>query len=172
MKIMNIRERIEAVLSGNLPDQIPLTIYWLMLPRGERERLLRNKGLGISYRTNVLRWEYPNCKIETKNYIKNGKQYSTTIWDTPVGQVHSTTVPEENYKTGEVIIDHIFKSKDDYIVLEFIAKDAKPITIYDDFRRIEELIGNDGYVMAHLGYSPLMEMIVYMIGLDKLISDN
>ncbi len=71
---MTIKERIEAVLRGELPDQIPLTIYWLMLPRGEKERLLRNKGLGISYRADVLRWEYPNCTIETKKYLKDGRQ--------------------------------------------------------------------------------------------------
>ena len=88
---MTIKERIEAVLKKEMPDQVPFTIYWLMLPRGAKERQLRNKGLGISWRTDVIRWEYPNCEVDKKTYKKDSRLYQQEIWSTPVGKVYQTT---------------------------------------------------------------------------------
>lgn len=37
---MNIRERIHTALNGEMPDQVPWSIYQAILPRGEEMELL------------------------------------------------------------------------------------------------------------------------------------
>ena len=51
---MNVRERVERALTGDLADQIPFTIYWQMVPKGSAGRKLREKGLGFWWRQAVI----------------------------------------------------------------------------------------------------------------------
>ena len=44
---MNIKERILATMNWQEPDQIPLTVYEWMLPRGLAGRILRESGVGL-----------------------------------------------------------------------------------------------------------------------------
>lgn len=164
---MTPRERIEAVLQGQMPDRIPLTIYPGMLPRGQKERELRNRGLAFAWRVGVVDWQYPNCRIETFSYSENGAHFYRTTWLTPVGEVH--TVQQRggalSYGTNWTV-EWPIKTVDDYRVMEFIAKDARLVASYDAFNETRSIVGDDGYVLAHVGYSPLMEMIVGLVGFD------
>ncbi len=164
---MTIRERIEAVLRGERPDRIPFTIYWLMLPSGEQERLLRERGLGIVWRTNVLRWEYPRCDMQTVSFTQDGRDLQRVTWRTPVGEVYSTTTTEPEYGTSAWTLDYFLKKPEDYRVLRFIADDARPVAAYENFHRLDKQLGADGYVLAQLGYSPLMEMMIQLIGIEQ-----
>ena len=164
---MNIKERIEAVLMGRSPDRMPFTIYPMMLPRSEAERKLRNKGLGLSVRTDVIKWVYPNCEIVSRKFNKDGIEHTSTVWITPVGEVRYVTRDEGGYGTGSWIIERPVKSKNDYKVVEYITNDAIPVPFYDAYKMYKEQVGNDGYVIGQLGYSPLMEMIVNLIGTDR-----
>ena len=164
---MTPKERIETVLRGELPDKIPLTIYWIMLPRGEQERLLRNKGLGISWRVEVIDWQYPNCRIKKEVIETNGKEYTRTIWDTPMGEIHSTTTPETMYGTGVWTVEYPYKNKDDYKVLKFIADDAVPVPRYENFFKIAHHLGDDGYLVTQHGPNPLVDMILNVFGCER-----
>ena len=47
---MDIKERILATLNWEEPDEVPLTVYDWMLPRGEKGRRLRESGVGLVLR--------------------------------------------------------------------------------------------------------------------------
>ena len=165
---MTTRQRIEAVLRGELPDRVPMTIYYSMLPRSQIERELRNRGLGFSWRTGVVGWEYPNCSVESHSYSNKDGSFSRTTWRTPVGEVYSISRQGGALSYGTSwTVEWPVKSRDDYRVMEFIANDAKPVPAYDGFLETQRLVGEDGYVLSHVGYSPLMEMIVGLIGFDQ-----
>ena len=167
MKTMTIKERIEAVLRNEQPDQVPFTIYPMMFPRGGDERELRNKGLGLAWRTDVIRWDYPNCKIEKISYYENAKLYQRETWSTPVGEVYSIATVNEATGNSDWPVNHFLKSRNDYKVLEFIANDACPLPSYDQFEHLSQQVGDDGYVIGQLGYSPLMQMIIIFIGMAQ-----
>ena len=44
---MNVLERINAVLHGERPDRVPYVPYDNLVPRGDFERELRNRGMGL-----------------------------------------------------------------------------------------------------------------------------
>ena len=69
---MTPRQRIQAVLRGELADQVPFSIYWLMLPRGERERRLREAGLAIVERMALYWEERPTCDMICREYRERG----------------------------------------------------------------------------------------------------
>lgn len=162
--MMTVRERIEAVLRGELPDRVPFTIYPQMLPRGQVERGLRQRGLGFSCRTNVVKWQYPNCQVSTCQYMEEGREYERVTWRTPVGEVYFTNALGSAYGSAWMV-DHPIRTRDDYRIVTFIAEDARPILIDDEVRQLQEALGEDGYVIGSLGhYSPLMEIVVNLVG--------
>jgi len=165
---MTPRERVEAVLRGDLPDRTPLTIYHGMVPRSQQERELRNRGLSFSWRTGVVRWEHPNCRVETHSYAENGAGLTRTTWRTPVGEVHSVSRSGGSLSYGSSwAVEWPLKARDDYRVMTFVANDAVPVPDYESFRQRRRLVGDDGYVLSHVGYSPLMQLIVGYVGFDQ-----
>ena len=54
------RARIRAALHGEWADRVPFSVYWLMFPRGDVERRLRNEGVAVVERVPVFRVEMPN----------------------------------------------------------------------------------------------------------------
>ena len=57
---MKIKERMMAAIYGEEPDEIPLGIYGILLPRGTAEREIRNEGVAL------ISW-IPVIKIDVKN---------------------------------------------------------------------------------------------------------
>ncbi len=47
---MTIRDRIIAAMTWGQLDRVPLTVYEWILPRGARERRLRDMGVGLMTR--------------------------------------------------------------------------------------------------------------------------
>jgi len=167
---MTPRERVEAALRGERVDQVPFTIYHNMLPRGRRERHLRELGLGLCVRTDVVRRRCPNVEVETRTVEQDGRTVIHERVRTPVGDVTARRTPGGGYGTT-VTIEHYIKRPRDYKVIEFWVRDTVCEPAYDDFRRIAEEIGDDGYVMTQIGYSPLMEMLVRYLGLEQFSID-
>jgi hypothetical protein len=153
-----------TVLRGELPDRVPFTIYPLMLPRGLDERKLRERGLGFSCRTPVVQWEHPSCQVSTRRFQESGRRFERVTWTTPVGEVWFTNALDGAYGSTWAI-DHPIRTRDDYRVLIFMAEDARPVPCYDEVRRLQQALGDDGYVIGSLGlYSPLMDIVVNLVG--------
>ena len=82
---MNFRERIEAVLHGGEPDRVPYVPYDNLVPRGDFERELRNRGMGLCLLRGGIWSETPGVDVE----YKTEGVLSYTIYHTPKGDVRS-----------------------------------------------------------------------------------
>jgi hypothetical protein len=80
---VNFLTRINAVLHHQTPDQVPFAPYDNLVPRGDFERNLRNRGMGLCLRRSTIWPEIKEVSVET------GHEGDTilTIYHTPEGQV-------------------------------------------------------------------------------------
>lgn len=167
---MTPRERVVAALHGQPVDQVPFTIYQQMLPRGARERRLREIGLGLCVRIGVHSEHAPNVQIETRTVEEDGRAVAYERVRTPLGEVTAKRTGGGGYGT-QITLEHYIKRREDYQVIDFWLRDTRYEPAYDDFRRITAEIGDDGYVMTQIGYSPLMEMLVRYLGIEQFSID-
>jgi len=167
---MTPRQRIRAVLHGDLPDQVPLTIYWLMLPRGERERRLRQAGLAIVERMPLYWEERPHCDLIRHEYRESGVLTVRETIRTPVGDVSSVRKLGLAYNS-EMRTEFFIKRPEDYRVVEYMLRVTLYHADYEAFYVAQERLGEDGYVLPHIGYSPLMMMLVELMGLERFSLD-
>jgi len=140
---MNFKDRINAVLHHQNPDQIPFAPYIECFPSGEYERLLRNRGMGLVVRKPTVWSAMPNVPIEKR---MEG-DISVTIYHTPKGDVRA------GYKqhAGRLYIDEagicvegLLKGIQDYGPLMYMIEDTVfhvDNTLYSDTVRD---LGADG----------------------------
>lgn len=167
---MTPRQRVRAALHNEPVDQVPFTIYHGMLPRGQRERRLRELGLGLCVRAGVMSSHAPNVEIETRTVREDGYSVSYERVRTPVGDVTAKRVAAGGYGSAKTI-EHYIKRPEDYAVVEAWIRDTACEPAYDEFIRIVDEIGDDGYVMTAIGYSPMMAMLVEYLGLEQFSMD-
>jgi hypothetical protein len=135
---MNIRERLLATLYWNEPDQVPLTVYEMILKRGMRERLVRNLGVGLIYRPAPFQVEYRNVEVTRKEYWEHGKRLIRYTLTTPVGAIWETLEPDVTcYDTNTWIKEYLIKQPEDYRVMEYVWQN---MVFHDNSAHILELI--------------------------------
>jgi hypothetical protein len=133
---MDFRDRIFAVFHHEVPDQVPFVPYDNLVPRGDFERVLRNRGMGLCLRRGTIWEETPHVSIETKNegdiFVK--------IYHTPEGDL--TTRSKTH--VGRIIdddldldVEGLIKSIEDY--------DAAICMIEDTLFHMDESIYFDAY---------------------------
>jgi hypothetical protein len=79
---MTFVDRIAAVLSGGPPDRVPVAPYDNLVPRGDFERELRNRGMGLCLRRSAVWSETADIAVEHKTE----GNVSYTIYHTPWGR--------------------------------------------------------------------------------------
>jgi hypothetical protein len=89
---------------------------------------------------------------------------------TPVGDVTAKRTTGGGYGSMATV-EHYIKRPEDYPVIEYWIRDTVCEPAYDGFQRTVDEIGGDGYVMTAIGYSPLMEMLVSCMGLERFSID-
>jgi len=168
---MTIRQRIAAALYEQAVDQVPFTIYpGVASILEEDERRLRALGLGYFVRASVLEIIRPNVTTQLWQYEENGISYTRHVVRTPVGEVYMTTRLDPSYGS-QWIVDNYVKTVDDYRTIEFMVRDAIYQPMYDQFHIEVAQVGENGYVAGNMGYSPLMEMRVNLLGLERFSFD-
>ena len=162
--VLDVRERVFAALEWRDLDYVPWIVKSGHLPRGEWERLLRNRGLGVSISGSVFRVVFRDVvfsRIVKGDYIYN-------ICETPVGNLREVTrtgLPSEGgERSDKWVVEHMVKSVDDFKVLEYLFEDMIFEPCFRDFEMVDEALGGDGVAYAGVGYSPLMELIVRYMG--------
>ena len=148
---MNFAERINAVLHHQKPDRVPFAPSENLIPRGDFEREMRNKGMGL-YAERALYWsETPNVNTEVK------RQAGTplTIYHTPVGSL-STGRKEGKTK-------YMIGNVDDYEPVMFIVNDTVFHADYGVYSNAARDLGSDGIVRG-MGIKPPLEDIVKYVG--------
>jgi len=170
MKKMSVRQRIVAALHRESVDHIPFTTYPGMVPDGDEWRELRALGLGIHGRIPLLTITTPNVTVDSVEYQEHGARYLRTTAGTPVGEVSTTSRLDAAYGSSWYV-DHYVKRADDYKAVEFMIRDTVYTPEYDTYLKAVEEIGEEGYVSGNFSYSPLMEMRVNLLGMDRFAED-
>lgn len=167
---MTIRERIVAALHGQMPDRVPFVTYPGSIPTGEMERKFRNAGLGMHQRIGIYRAYMKGVKICSEEYVENGKKFIKKSAYTPVGKV------EERWRTGGAFGTNLrfqwyIKKPEDYRVVKFMIRNTIYSTNYDMFREVEKDMGGDGYVWGEIPYSPIPNMLIWLMGPEQFAID-
>jgi hypothetical protein len=151
------RQRVETVLRGGHGDRVPFTVYECMIPQCTAERELRNRGLCIVKRdVRTFKTVLPNVKMTKHAYWEQGREFTRTTYETPVGPV--TTLYEEHGFT-QWYHERLFKSPDDYARLLFLIEDEVYVSDYANFARAQRAFGPDGIFRAQIGLEPLQALI-------------
>lgn len=168
---MTIKERILTAMTWGLPDQVPLTVYDWILPRGQAERALREAGVGLIVRLPAHRVEHRNVQIRTCEYYEQGQKRTRRTVHTPVGDAWEVLTPDAAYGTSNWIQEYLVKSPSDYRVLEYYYNDMVFRDNLDAIREAQRRIGTDGIVLVRIAKSPLQEMLYTWLGLERFAAD-
>jgi hypothetical protein len=170
---MDFLSRINAVLHHEIPDQVPFAPYDNLVPRGDFERMLRNRGMGLCLRRATIWEETPNVSIETKNEGNIAvKIYHTLKGDlTTRSLTHTGRIKDDDL---DLDIEGMIKSVDDYEAAISIIEDTifhLDEKVYYDASRD---IGSDG-IIRDTGLRPPFGEIRYLYGsvsgLPRLFQD-
>ena len=168
---MTIKDRILTAMTWGLPDQVPLTVYDWILPRGQAERALREAGVGLIVRLPPHRVEHREVQIRTCEYFEQGQKRIRRTIHTPVGDAWETLVPDAAYGTSNWIQEYLVKTPADYRVLEYYYKDMVLRDNLAAIREAQRRVGSDGVVLVRIAKSPLQEMLYTYLGLERFAED-
>lgn len=159
---MDIRTRLNAVLHRETPDQIPFIPYDNLVPRGDFERMLRNRGMGLCLRRSTIWEETPHVSLE----IKNEGDIAVKIYHTPKGDLttriktHIGRIKDDDIDWS---IEGLIKGPEDYAAAIFMLDDTilhLDGSIYTDATRD---IGTDG-IVRDSGLEPPYGATRYLYG--------
>jgi hypothetical protein len=147
---MKFLERVNAVLHHQKPDRIPFVLSESLIPRGDFEREMRNRGIGL-YAERATYWsEMPNVRTESERQV----DVSLTVHNTPVGSV---SVGRKGNKTKRMIED-----ADDYEPVIFMIKDTVFHADYSVYSNTVRDLGTDGIVRGSGIKPPFQDAMRYM----------
>ena len=163
---MSPRERILAVLRGELPDKIPWTIYEGLLPKTPEAEELIERGLGLVQAVAPYKVERPNVRVS----VQRTPDGEIRTFETPVGTLRQVLRRERGY--GSLWIrEHLVKDVGDYEVLKFIVNDTVYLPNYEAFLEAEGRMGDRGVVMAALERAPFQRIWIEFTGIERLSFD-
>ena len=160
---MTPRKRVEAILRGDLPDKVPLTMYECMIPQCTVERRLRNQGLCIVYRTSVFKTHTPDIVRRTEQIEIDGVPHVRTYIRTPVGDLTELSRPAD-FTSWHV--EKLFKRPEDYKALRFLVENQRFEADYDTYLRTEQELGEDFILRAGIGATPLHQIMIGWMGVE------
>jgi hypothetical protein len=167
---MDARERILAAMTWEAPDQVPLTIYDWMIPRGAAERELRELGLCIITRLPAHRVKHREVWFDSREYWEGGRHLVRRTICTPVGELSQVAQPDAAYGSTW-ILEHYIKRPEDYAVMEFVYRDAVYTDNLHAIREAQRALGGDGLVMVRVAKGPIQEILYQMTGLERFAVD-
>jgi uroporphyrinogen-III decarboxylase len=159
---MNVRQRVRAVLDGEMPDRIPQLIYPNFLPRGSFERKLRNMGLGLNLHCSVHSTESPNVKQDS--HTEGNNEVTDII--TPMGNLRSSRRINMTFQHpgGSWRVEYPVKGVEDLEILNFMVEDMSYQPDYDNYMRMDSELEGDGVISVAACRTPLMYLIVHHLG--------
>lgn len=141
---MTFLERISAVLHGERPDRVPYAPYDNLVPRGDFERELRNRGMGLCLRRSGVWSEMPDVGVEHKT--EGDTSYTT--YHTPKGSVRSASRTHVGrISDGESIeAEWMIKEVADYEPVIFMIENTVYHADYAGWLGHARDVGSDGIV--------------------------
>lgn len=128
---MTPRDRVYAVLRGEQPDRVPFAPYDVLVPRGDFEREMRNRGMALCARSWSVAEHAPHTHVES--YEEAGVAYRA--YHMPSGVI----------RVGRRYAGRIIDGGEIQCVY--------PITTVSDFAPAIELINDTEYAADHDAYT-------------------
>lgn len=166
---MDFRTRINAVLHQETPDQIPFVPYDNLVPRGDFERMLRNRGMGLCLRRSTIWEETPHVTVETKNE----GDIAIRIYHTPKGDLTTrikTHVGRIKDDDLDLDVEGLVKGVEDYAAAIFMIDDTILHLDGSIFADANRDIGMDG-IVRDSGLQPPYGATRYLYGSTSGLSN-
>ncbi len=172
---MGVKANVLAALRGARPERVPWTMYGVLLPRSDVERVARNAGLGLVSTAAICTVRHPHVEVEERWWWEGDRQMHRRTYHTPVGSVSEQLTTDFNsYNEGyesQWIVEYAIKSVRDYDVVRFMMEDAVYEADYSGLVAAQERVGDDGLVMASMGRCPLQRLSIELTGVERLAYD-
>jgi len=176
--LMTPRERVLALIRGDVIDRLPFAHCERHLPRGEAERIARNKGMALLCNRPCYVERFSRVEIQTR--IDQSERLVRS-YHTPIGTLTETLAAGIGYGIacfgrdwrGMVpqITEYMVKKPQDYEVLKFIIEDLHYEQYYYAIEDKMKRLGSDGIVIAELPYEPMQRLLLEFVGIAGLFRD-
>jgi hypothetical protein len=160
---MNFLQRMNATLHHQPADQVPFAPNSELIPRGDFEREMRNRGMGMLLKSTVVWSEMPDVSVE---YRQEGDTL-VTLYHTPEGtvstrdRIHLGRISQ----AGDVRLEWLIKGPEDYDPTIFMIENTVFHPGYNTFLNDVRDMGTDGIVRAHGHLWPPYDYAEKFIGL-------
>ncbi len=168
---MTAKELALNLCKGKPLNNIPFLVWSAFVPRGYKERKLRNMGTILVQHCSPFVRTCPNVEISEKNRLESYNQAWTRTYHTPLGEISEKFRRETKYGTGDWLIEHPIKKPSDYDVVRFILEDCIYHENYDAVKKAQTNLGEDGIILAAVPRSPLQRLIVEWAGVERFSMD-
>jgi hypothetical protein len=174
---MNPIERMQAVLHHKTPDRLPFFHVDHHLPRGEKERTARDRGMGIICHRPCYLESLSNVEV----VMRPGRDGFAREYVTPIGTLSEKLVHGPGYGLAGYDRDwrgivprrkeFLVKKPEDYKVLECIVENVHYEPYYYPIEDQMERIGGDGIVVADLPYEPMERLLIEWVEWRRFYTD-
>jgi hypothetical protein len=144
------------VLKGEETDRVPFTAYECFVKPCTQERLLREQGMCVVWRTSSYHLWYKDVDIKRIHYTENGRDLIRTEFHTPKGLL---TKLEAAAHDTSWILEYPFKSPEDYAALKALFASRQLEAAYDSAAALTAQLGEDYLVRDCLPLEPLQGLI-------------
>jgi len=182
--VTDLRARMLEAYRGRAGSATPLGIYARYLPRGERERDARNRGLGlIEYLPPVTLlappWhfydeflsEVRGAELTIRKYRDGEGWVERRTYRTPVGSIWQENAKDPGGVGSEHIRKHWIAAPEDYRTMTWIVRHtefASNAALVEERLRV---LGNDGVVLARLDRTPYQKCLIELAGPERFLVD-
>ena len=184
---MTGRERILAAINGQKPDRMP----WApMVNDFSLSHLRENEQDVLAFLRKVkadiiIRWVKScsgfgmeddfSCEPSIKKTVINSGADTITTYETPVGKIDQVKTISPIAGNTPFITKYFITTDKDIPVYRYLWESMVPAPNYDKTKRELSIIEEEGVGLLWLPPSPLLQLIMYDIGLDGLnyvLADN
>ena len=149
---LSVREHIRAVLHGQNSDRVPFVPYQNLVPRGDFERELRNRGMGLLVHSRPVRATVNGVRVEEH---RNGSMLSIAF-HTPVGSVYSKRETQAGRLVdgGTLEVEWPIKTAADFEPVIFMIENTTYSAESSQYTSAVRDLGGDGIVVVSGPCSP------------------
>jgi hypothetical protein len=165
---MTMRQRMLAVVQGRPHDRVPFVQYsGLAGPDEEIWSVVGRGNMGVLRWVGVHRFEHPNCRFESAEFERDGRQGFTRTLHTPEGTLTQEKLREPTFGTAATS-RHFVREPEDYRVLLAYLRDVTAVEDLDPLRRVIGELGEDGLPHTSLGRTPYQQLWVEWVSIQDL----
>lgn len=164
---MSIKSDILAVLAGETPERVPWNIHHHLLPQGELERAMRERGLGIVEKSvSPYRAVSREVSVEERRTFEDDRLTLHTTHHTPIGDLQSRTVIGPDGSPW--VVEYPVKEVGDFRILEYISEDRAFFSNDAQIQARQKSLGEDGVVLCRMMRSPLQRLLIEWMGTEAV----